>query len=100
MKKKSASQSAFFNLRVVTGLFLVITGVFLVLLAFGGFSAQAQEKKEVAAKSISPLVPPGFDCSEMCELGFDRQGNCQAGAIMHFYHEAEGGSASPYDVSS
>ena len=29
MKKKSASQSAFFNLRVLTGLFLVLTGVFL-----------------------------------------------------------------------
>src|SRR6266446_9789432 len=110
MKKKSASQSAparrnrgeggFFNLRVVTGLFLVLTGVFLALLGFGGFSAQAEEKKEIAAKSISPLVPPGFDCSKIRELGIDRQENFRAGAIMIFCHEAEGGSASPFDDSS
>ena len=56
MKKKSASQSAFFNLRVLTGLFLVLAGVFLALLGFGGFSAQAQEDKEIAAKSINALV--------------------------------------------
>ena len=48
MKKKSASQSAFFNLRLLTGLFLVLTGVFLALLGFGQFSAQAQQ----------PATPP------------------------------------------
>ena len=35
MKKKSASQSAFFNLRVLIGLFTVLAGVFVALLAFG-----------------------------------------------------------------
>ena len=45
MKKKSASQSAFFNLRLLTGLFLVLTGVFLALLGFGAFSAQAQSEE-------------------------------------------------------
>ena len=100
MKKKSASQSAFFNLRVLTGLFLVLTGVFLALLGFGGFSAQAQEEKEITAKSISALVPPGFDCSKIRQMGIDKQENFRSGAIMIFCHEAEGGSASPFDESS
>jgi len=65
MKKKSSSQSAFFNLRVLTGLFLVLTGVFLALLGFGRFSAQAQDEKEITAKSLSALIPPGFDCSSI-----------------------------------
>ena len=43
MKKKSASQSASFNLRILTGLFLVLAGVFLALLGFGAYSAQAQQ---------------------------------------------------------
>ena len=42
MKKKSASQSAFFNLRVLVGLLVVMAGVFLALLGFGVFSATAQ----------------------------------------------------------
>ena len=100
MKKKSASQSAFFNLRVLTGLFLVLSGVFLALLGFGGFPAQAQEEKEITAKSLSALVPPGFDCSKIRELGIDKQENFRSGAIMIFCHEAEGGSASPFDDSS
>ena len=100
MKKKSVSQSAFFNLRVLTGLFLVLTGVFLALLGFGRFSAQAQEEKEITAKSLSALVPPGFDCSQIRQLGLDKQENFRAGAIMIFCHEAEGGSASTFDESS
>jgi hypothetical protein len=38
MKKKSASQLAFFNLRVLIGLVVVLAGVFLALLGFGTFS--------------------------------------------------------------
>src|SRR5437762_4246059 len=98
MKKKFASQSAFFNLRVLTGLFLVLTGVFLALLGFGRFSAQAQE--EITAKSLSALVPPGFDCSSIRPMGIDKQENFRAGAIMIFCHEAAGGSASSFDDSS
>ena len=69
MKKKSTSQSArarrslstcrssasarrrlvgeggFFNLRILVGLFTVLAGVFLALLGFGVFSAQAQQKQ-------------------------------------------------------
>src|SRR5450755_5130495 len=94
-KSKSASQSAFLNLRVLIGLFIVPAGVFLALLGFGGFSAQAQEENEITAKSISALVPPGFDCSQIHEMGIDKQESFRAGAIMIFCHEAEGGSASP-----
>ena len=48
MKKKSTSQSAFFNLRVLIGLFIALAGVFLALVGFGAFSnvfAQAQGQK-------------------------------------------------------
>jgi hypothetical protein len=43
MKKKSTSKSAFFNLRVLIGLVVVLAGVLLALLGFGTFSnASAQ----------------------------------------------------------
>src|SRR5438046_3148621 len=50
MKKKSTSQSAFLNLRVLIVLFVFLAGVFLALLGLGAFSnasaqAQAQESK-------------------------------------------------------
>jgi hypothetical protein len=38
MKKKSTSQSAFFNLRILIGLFVVLAGVFLALIGFGLYS--------------------------------------------------------------
>jgi hypothetical protein len=38
MKRKSASQSAFFNLRLLLGFVLCLAGVTLALLAFGVFS--------------------------------------------------------------
>jgi hypothetical protein len=95
MKKKSASQSAFFNWHVLTGLFLVLTGVFLALLGFGQFSAQAQQNSTIT-KSINPqLLPPGFDCAQIRALGFDRQENLRAGAILIACGEAEGGTPSP-----
>ena len=62
MKKKSASQSAFFNLRVLIGLFIVLAGVFLALVGFGVFSATAQsvskdEKGKIITSSIGPSRP-------------------------------------------
>src|SRR5215472_15039973 len=43
MKKKSTSQSAFLNLRVLLGFVLALAGIFLALLGFGAFSnASAQ----------------------------------------------------------
>ena len=101
MKKKSASKSAFFNLRVLIGLFLVLAGVFLALLGFGTFSAitassaQAQQKQKII--NIQGL-PPGFDCSTIYEKGIDKQENFRAGLIMMACGEAEGGSASPLDA--
>ena len=38
MKKKSSSQSAFFNLRVLIGLFVFLAGVSLALVGSGAFS--------------------------------------------------------------
>src|SRR5438876_4617577 len=96
MKKKSASQSAFFNLRVLIGLFTVLAGVFLALLGFGAFSAQAQQKSRIIVNSTDPRVPDGFDCSQIHALGIDRQDNMRAGAIMIACGESQGGSASTF----
>src|SRR5438128_7475886 len=96
MKKKSASQSAFFNLRVLIGLFVVLAGVFLALFGMGAFSAlaQAQQKNKIIANSKDPLVPNGFDCSKIHELGIDKQENFRAQAIMIACGRAQGGSTS------
>src|SRR5713101_7767006 len=113
MKKKSASQSAparrslgeggFFNLRVLIGLFVVLAGVFLALAGFGAFSAlaasmaQAQQKNKIISNSNNPLVPNGFDCSKIEELGIDKQENMRAGAIMIACgRQRGGGPSSPF----
>src|SRR6266849_518963 len=102
MKKKSASQSAFFNLRVLIGLFTVLAGVFLALAGFGAFSAlaQAQQKNKIITNSKNPLVPNGFDCSKIHELGIDKQENMRAGAIMIACGQAQGGSTSVFETVS
>src|SRR5205809_7775906 len=96
MKKKSASESAFFNLRVLIGLFVVLAGVFLVLLSFGAFSALAQslQKYKVITSSSDPLVPVGFDCSKIYEKGIDKQENFRAVAIMIACGEVSGAATS------
>src|SRR5207253_3894151 len=106
MKKHSTSASAparrnlgeggFFNLRVLIGFFVILAGVFLALLGFGAFSAQAQQKYRFVLNPVDPLVPAGFDCSKIHELGIDKQENMRAGAIMIACGEAQGGSASPF----
>src|SRR6266480_3468962 len=96
MIKKSTSQSAFFNLRLLIGLFVVLAGVFLALAGFGAFSAQAQQKPRIITNSLDPLVPNGFDCSQIRALGIDRQDNMRAGAIRIACGEAQGGSASNF----
>ena len=95
MKKKFTSQSAFFNLRVLIGLGTVLVGVFLALVGFGALSAQAQQKPRIT-DSANPLVPAGFDCSQIRALGIDRQDNLRAGAIRIACGEAQGGSASNF----
>src|SRR4029077_10767854 len=70
MKKKSTSQSAFFNLRVLIGLFVFLAGVFLALLSFGFFStAKAQSPKAgnanaravAVARALTPVFAKSFD---------------------------------------
>src|SRR5947208_3660258 len=109
MKKKSTSQSAFLNLRVLIGLFVALTGA--SLLALGQFATaanpfrpgvaassharttQAQPQYKVTTKShyFSPLVPQGFDCSKIRKLGINRMENFRAGAIMIHCGQAKGG---------
>jgi hypothetical protein len=108
MKKKSASQSAFFNARVLIGLFVVLAGVSLALVGFGARpgpvmgNAPAGPKYKASKKLsyISPLVPAGFDCSKIHELGIDRMENFRAGAIMIFCGEARGGEPEGSDGSA
>src|SRR6266699_6500239 len=99
MKKKSASQSAFFNLRVLIGLSVVLAGAVLALIGFGTFPAppaSMAQARPTLTRSINPLlIPPGFDCAQIRALGIDRQENLRAGAIMIFCGQAQGGSASP-----
>src|SRR4029078_69172 len=95
MKKKSLSQSAFFNVNVLIGLCLVLTGVLLALMGSGAFSVQAQQKNAPDEASSDPLVPALFDCSRIQELGIDMQENFRAGAIMIYCGEAEGGEEAP-----
>jgi S-layer homology domain len=64
MKKKSTSHSAFLNLRVLIGLFVLLAGVFLALVSFGTFSrvfAQngvTREQMTVALAQALAITPP------------------------------------------
>jgi hypothetical protein len=97
MKKKSASQSAFFNPRVLIGLCIVLAGVFLALAGLGTFSAitansaQAQPKHKII--DLQGL-PPGFDCATIYEKGINKMEGFRAGLIMIACGESQGGSAS------
>src|SRR6267378_3076979 len=97
MKKKSTSKSAFFNLRVLIGLFVVLAGVFLALAGLGTFSAltasnaQAQQRHKIINV---PGLPPGFDCSTIHEKGIDKMESLRAGLIMIACGESPGGSTS------
>jgi len=98
MKKKSVSKSAFFNLRVLIGLCIALVGVSLTLLgldAFAASSAPVKIKNHIITASNDPLVPVGFDCTKIRQLGVDKQENFRAGAIMIACGAAEGGSGSP-----
>jgi hypothetical protein len=85
MKKKSASKSAFFNLRVLIGLCIALAGVSLALAgldAFAANSAPVKIRNHIITASNDPLVPVGFDCTKIEELGINKQENFRAGAIM------------------
>ena len=46
MKKKSASKSAFFNLRVLIGLFIALAGISLALVGLDAFAANSAAGKD------------------------------------------------------
>ena len=103
MKQKSTSQSAFFNLRVLIGLFVVLTGVFLALIGLGTFSGltASSAKAQQTHKIINVAgLPPGFDCATIHDLGIDKQENLRAGSIMIACGESQGGSASSFGAFS
>ena len=103
MKKKSTSQSAFLNLRVLIGLFIVLAGVFVALIGLGTFSGltATSAKAQQTHKIINvPGLPPGFDCATISEKGIDKQENLLAGLIMIACGESEGGSTSSYGAFS
>ena len=93
--RRDSGQGGFFNLRLLIALFVILAGAFLALLGLGTSSAQAQQKYRFVLNPIDPLVPAGFDCAKIRDLGINKQENFRAGAIMIACGEAEGGSASP-----
>src|SRR5215831_13733914 len=106
MKKKSTLPSAFLNPRVLFGLAVVTTGVFLALAGGGLLSAPAANmakalgKYQIITSSSDPLVPVGFDCSTIHEKGIDKQENMRAGAIMIACGQTTGGSSSATTATS
>src|SRR5215510_15659137 len=100
MKKKTTAKSAFFNLRVLIGLCVVLVGVVLALAQLGVFRATAQNiiqamtKGGIITHSTDPLVPVGFDCSTIHEKGIHKQENFRAGALMVACGETPGVSTS------
>jgi hypothetical protein len=94
---KRIAQSAFFNLRVLIGLLITLSGVILALLGFGTFAVPAAsitqaQQSHTTSGLIDPLIPALFDCSKIHELGIDKQENMRAGAIMIACGLSEGGT--------
>src|SRR5947199_6560634 len=100
MTKSSAPRGALLTVRVLIGLLIILAGVSLAMLGSrassspsGSSFAKAQQKYQPPIKIVDPtLLPAGFDCSKIRELGIDRQENFRAGLIMIACGEAEGGS--------
>src|SRR6188472_4302197 len=94
MKKKSASKSAFFNLRVLIGLFIGLAGISLALVGLNAFTAnrasnaQAQHSPKIVNL---PGLPPGFDCSKIHEFGVDKMEGLKWGLLMIACGESNGG---------
>src|SRR5262249_11901692 len=95
MKKKSTSQSAYFNLRVLIGLLMAMAGFSLALLATANTTraawttsshpqtAQMPQRYNPYARSANlKILPPGFDCSKIHKLGYDTMENFRAHLIM------------------
>ena len=54
MKKKTNSQSAFFNLRVLVGVVIFLSGVCLALAGLGTFSNASPQSKQTTSRSNAP----------------------------------------------
>src|SRR4029453_14018934 len=110
MKKKSTSQSAFFNLRVLIGLLMAMAGVSLALLATANpprFDWRASSHPQTAQMQqrhhagTSPFVlPPGFDCAKIHQMGIDTMENFRAHLIMVACGVEPKGKASPAQTFS
>src|SRR5207247_6483125 len=61
MKKKSSTQSAFFNVRVLIRLFIILAGIFLALLGLGGFSNMFAQPKISLPTTDGGSALDGFD---------------------------------------
>ena len=74
---------------------MVMAAACLALAGLGVFSALAQaEKHKIVANSKDQIVPVGFDCSKIHELGIDRQMSFRAGRIMIACGEGQRGGIS------
>src|SRR5260370_25521989 len=67
MKKKS-SQSAFFNLRVLIGLFVFLAGVFLALLGSGAFSSAFAQAKGAKNNRSTTQAFPGTQTPDVVQM--------------------------------
>src|SRR4029077_13189572 len=118
MKKKSTSQPAparrsldeggFFNLRVLFGLLVGMTGVSLALFAANPLGRGTSPSRPSAAKPAKvpqkynpktkaidiSILPPGFDCAKIHELGVDKMEGLKWGLIMLNCGEGCGGTPS------
>jgi hypothetical protein len=107
MKKKSTSQSAFFNLRVLAALLVGMTGISLALFAANplvrgttpGAPPKPVKQQPYGALARSggdiSLLPPGFDCAKIRQLHLDVQENFRAHLIMKACGVSEGGKGKP-----
>src|SRR5262249_2787639 len=85
MKKKSASQTAFFNPRILIASVICVIGLSLALFAanpFGRSAPVAKAQQKAPGPINLQLLPAGFDCATVYEKGIDRQENLRAGLIM------------------
>jgi len=98
MKRRCGFQSAFFNLRVLIGLSIVLACTCLALpgsdsssASSSTFAKEQQQQDRTSNYGSNSLVPPLFDCSKIHELGIDMQVSLRADAIMIFCGAAQGG---------
>jgi uncharacterized delta-60 repeat protein len=61
MKKKSSSQSTFFNARILIRLFIILAGIFLALIGLGGFTKMFAQPKLTLPTTDGGSALDGFD---------------------------------------